>query len=276
MESSDLEPVTPVQPMAAWIGGKRLLAPLISERLSAIPHRCYAEPFVGMGGLFFRRPWRSHAEVINDINRDLVTLFRVLQRHHVEFFQMIRWRLASRADFERLKATDPETLTDLERAARFLYLQRLAFAGKVSGQSFGVSPQESSSFDVTRLEPMLADLHDRLASVTIENLPYADFISRYDREETLFYLDPPYFGSEGDYGANVFGRSDFRKLAELLGEIKGRFVLSINDVPEMRQAFAAFHIEEVETKYAIGNADRAEPVRELLISNVEMAAGSLL
>lgn len=276
MESSDVEPVTPVQPLAGWIGGKRLLAPVISERLCLVPHRTFAEPFVGIGGLFFRRPWRSKAEVINDINRELVTLFRVLQRHHVEFFQMIRWRLASRADFDRLKATDPATLTDLERAARFLYLQRLAFSGKVSGQTFGISPAESSAFDITRLEPQLADLHDRLAAVTIENLPFADFITRYDRPETLFYLDPPYFGSEDDYGFNVFKRGDFRRLAEQLAGIAGRFALSINDTPEIREIFKAFHFEEVETKYTIGNVDRSEPVRELIFSNIVLPAGSLL
>jgi DNA adenine methylase len=200
----------------------------------------------------------------------------VLQRHHVEFFQMIRWRLSSRADFERLKAMNPNTLTDLERAARFLYLQRLAFSGKVTGQNFGVSPYETSGFDVTRLEPQLADLHDRIAAVTIENLPYPDFIARYDREQTLFYLDPPYWASEDDYGANVFSRADFRKLAGLLASITGRFVMSINDVPQIREIFGAFHIEEVETKYMIGKADRAAPARELLISNVEIGAGSLL
>ena len=247
MDSTDLRPLRPVMPAAAWLGGKRLLADLIAERLALIPHKTYAEPFIGMGGVFFRRPWRSRAEVINDVNRDLVTLFRVLQRHAVAFTEMLRWQLSSRAEFERLQKSDPSTLTDMERAARFLYLQRTAFGGKPVAQSFGVSPQEGSSFDVARLVPLLTDLHERLSSVTIECLGYSAFISRYDRAETLFYLDPPYWGCEGDYGKAIFDRTDFQSLATQLAGIAGKFVLSINDVPEIRELFKAFRFEEVKT-----------------------------
>src|SRR5262245_21155031 len=138
MESKGLEPVYPVSPLAAWIGGKSRLADLICERLANIPHDAYAEPFIGMGGIFFRRGWKPRAETLNDVNKELITLFRVLQRHFVPFLEMIRWRLSSRAEFERFIKIPPETMTDLERAARFLYLQRLAFGGKVAGKSFGV------------------------------------------------------------------------------------------------------------------------------------------
>ncbi len=95
---------------------------------------------------------------------------------------------------------DPATLTDLERAARFLYLQRLTFCGKVAGQSFGASPGKPGRFNVTKLEPMLADVHERLAGVMIENLPWDELIGKYDTADTLFYLDPPYWDCEADYG----------------------------------------------------------------------------
>lgn len=276
MESTTLEPVAPCRPPAAWIGGKRLLAPNIVERIASIAHAAYAEPFIGMGGVFFRRPFRARAEFINDVNGELVTLFRILQRHHVEFFQMIRWRLSSRAEFERLAKSDPTTLADLERAARFLYLQRLAFGGKVAGQNFGISPLESSGFDITRIESQMADLHDRLAGVTIECLPYAAFIERYDRPAVLFYLDPPYFGSEGDYGAGVFSAADFARLAEQLAGIAGKFLLSINDAPEIRRVFAAFRIEEVTTKYSVAGGEHTSAVTELLITNTDEPVPRLL
>jgi DNA adenine methylase len=91
-----------------------------------------------MGGVFLRRTRRPKCEVINDISEDVATFFRILQRHYVAFMDMLRFQLTTRAGFERLMRTDPSTLTDLERAARFLYLQRTAFGGKVVGRNFGV------------------------------------------------------------------------------------------------------------------------------------------
>ncbi|MEO5338736.1 MAG: DNA adenine methylase [Magnetospirillum sp. WYHS-4] len=146
-------------------------------------------------------------------------------------------------------------LTDLERAARFLYLQRLSFGGKVAGRTFGVSVGFPGRFNLTTLERDLAAVHERLAGVVIECLPYGDFIARYDRNETLFYLDPPYWGSEGDYGKDLFGRPDFAGLTEQLAGIKGAFLMSINDIPEVRALFSRFHVQAVETTYTIGGGD---------------------
>lgn len=254
-------------PVAPYVGGKKNLARRIVERIEAIPHATYAEPFVGMGGVFFRRRLAPRAEVINDINRDVATLFRILQRHYVQFMDTIKFGLTTRAEFERLAATDPETLTDLERAARFLYLQRTAFGGKVAGRNFGVQPEGAARFDVTRLGPMLEDVHVRLAGVVIECLPYAGFIARYDRPGTLFYVDPPYWGGETDYGRGVFGREDFERLRDLLKGLKGAFILSLNDVPEIRRIFAGFAIEAVETSYSLGRgrSDRGK-APELIIT----------
>jgi hypothetical protein len=166
-----------------------------------VPHTLYAEPFVGMGGIFFRRDQRPKCEVINDWSDDVATFFRILQRHYVPFMDMLRWQITSRAGFDRLRRQDPSTLTDLERAARFLYLQRLAFGGKVAARNFGVSTSGGARFDVAKVGPLLEAAHERLTGVVIEHLPWSDFITRYDRPGTLFYLDPPYYGSEGDYGA---------------------------------------------------------------------------
>ena len=72
-------------------------------------------------------------------------------------------------------------------------------------------------------------------------------IARYDTAGTLFYLDPPYWGGEGDYGPGVFSVADFHRLAEQLAGIKGQFILSLNDTPPVRRIFAAFSMEEVDT-----------------------------
>jgi DNA adenine methylase len=261
-----LTPVPPTRPVAAYIGGKRLLAKTIIERISTIPHRTYAEPFVGMGGVFLRRPFRARAEVINDYGREVSNLFRILQRHYVAFLDMLKYQLTTRSEFLRLVDTRPETLTDLERAARFLYLQRTAFGGKVSGKNFGVSVGLPARFDLTKLVPMLEDVHERLAGVVIEQLDFEAFLIRYDRPDTLFYLDPPYWGCEDDYGKELFQRDDFARLERVLKALRGRFILSLNDLPEVRELFQSFDIEAVKTRYSI-NGGKGKAVGEVLIGN---------
>jgi DNA adenine methylase len=257
--------VAPVAPAAGYIGGKRNLASRIRAIIDATPHEGYREPFVGMGGIFLRRTMRPKHEAINDISGDVATFFRVLQEHYAYFIDMLRFRVASRAEFNRLLAMDPSRLTDLQRAARFLYLQRLAFGGKVRGRNFGVDTTQGARFNVTKLEPMLADIHDRLAGVIIEQLSYGDFIRRYDAPSALFYLDPPYWGCENDYGQDVFAPADFAELAKQLRGIKGKMLLSINDRPEVRAVFAGFTMQVIDTTYTVSG--RATKAGELLIRN---------
>lgn len=259
-----LSPVDPVRPLAPYIGGKRNLAKRLVQRINAVPHATYAEVFVGMGGVFFRRDQRPTGEVINDWSEDVSTFFRVLQRHYLPFMDMLRWQITTRAGFEKLAAQPPESLTDLERSARFLYLQRLAFGGKVNGRHFGVALARPARFDVTKLGPMIEAAHERLAGVVIERLDWSAFVARYDRADTLFYLDPPYFGCERDYGEGMFDRAAFARMAEQLGQIRGRFILSLNDHPQVRDIFAAFDIEEVGVRYTVGGSKDA---REVIISN---------
>lgn len=246
---SNFKTVAPTKPAAPYLGGKRNLASRIIERIDAVPHALYAEPFVGMGGVFLRRTQVPKSEVINDWNGDVANFFRILQRHHGQFMDTLRYQLASRCEFDRLKAMDPETLTDLERAARFLYLQKAAFGGLVVGRAFGASPSKSIAFDAAKLSANLDALHKRLVGVVIERLPYREFINRYDHPETLFYLDPPYWGAEGYYGKELFERSDYECLANQLASIDGRFILSLNDTPGVRRVFEQFQIEQAAVAY---------------------------
>lgn len=260
--NNGLNPVHPIQPVAPWLGGKRILAKRISERIAAIDHVRYVEPFVGMGGVFFRRSARPRLEVINDVSRDVVNLFRILQRHYQQLLDVLRFQLYSRADFERLQATDPDQLTDLERAARFLYLQKIGFGGM--GRTFGVDFARPR-WSLSKVEPLLEAAHERLEDVLIECLDFGTCIERYDsRPGTLFYCDPPYWGNENDYGKGVFSRADFERLRGLLTGLQGRFILSINDRPEVRELFAGCDMEEVTLNYQVSG--KATPARELLIS----------
>uniref|UniRef100_UPI003F7305B0 DNA adenine methylase n=1 Tax=Shinella sp. TaxID=1870904 RepID=UPI003F7305B0 len=111
--------------------------------------------------------------------------------------------------------------------------------------------------------PLLEDVHERLAGVVIENLDWLDFIDRYDRPGVLFYLDPPYWGNEGDYGSDLFGREQFERMAERLKRLQGAFILSINDRPEVRSTFAVFDLEEANLNYTIAGG-KGTTARELI------------
>jgi DNA adenine methylase len=252
------------KPAAPYVGGKRVLSKKIISTINQIPHGIYAEPFVGMGGVFLRRSPRPKMEVINDINGDITNFFRILQRHYSQLMEVLSFQITSRHEFDRLSEINPSTLTDLERAARFLYLQCLAFGGKVRGQTFGIS-MGGARFNLPRLTPVLREIHGRMAGVVIENLPWRSFIERYDRPNTLFYLDPPYWGHEDDYGKGVFSRDQFREMADVLLHLKGRFILSINDVTYVRDIFTGFEVEEVALKYSIGGG-RDRTAKELIIT----------
>jgi DNA adenine methylase len=253
----------PVEPAVAYLGGKSRLAKRLVPMIDSARARIYAEPFVGMGGVFLRRRIQSPVEVINDYSREVATFFRILQRHYPQFIETLKYQITTRAEFERLSRTDPDTLTDLERAGRFLYLQACAFGGKVGSRSFGVSLTHGGGFNLLSIVPKLEALHARLSGVVIENQTYSAFIEKVDRPETLFYIDPPYWGGETDYGKGLFERADFARLADQLQSIKGRFILSINDVPEIRDLFAWASIQPVEVRYSVG--DNAQLAKELII-----------
>lgn len=268
--NSQLEPVDPVSPPAPYMGGKRALAPIITQRITEIAHDTYVEPFVGMGGIFFRRDRRPRSEVINDRNGEVINLFRILQRHYAAFMDHLKYQLTSRREFERLKGTAPSMLTDLERAARFLYLQRTAYGGKVTGQSFGVAPGTAARFDVTTIAPMLEEIFERLSGVVIENLDWQVLIDRYDRPATLFYMDPPYWDCETDYGKDVFDRSQFAAMANRMKAMQGRGMISLNDVPGVRETFAGLRMETVDLTYTIGQASNGtKAVSEIIIYNFD-------
>lgn len=245
-----------------YIGGKSKLSETI---ISMMPeHDAYCEVFCGAGWVFFRKE-PSKYEVINDLDSDLICLYRVLQHHLEEFMKQFKWLLVSRElweDFKRQQVAGG--LTDIQRAAHYYYLQRLCFGGRVKGRAYGTAPLHQPRINLLRMEEDLSEVHLRLARVTIENLPWQDFVKRYDKGRTLFYLDPPYF--KAPYYEHNLELPDYTEMAAILGHVKSRFILSINDVPEMRQAFHAFHIKPVSLKYMVAKEGQTQ-AKELLITN---------
>ncbi len=254
-------PPSTFRPILPWVGGKRRLAKHLLPLFGA--HRCYVEPFCGAAALFFMKT-PAKAEVINDINGDLVNMYRVIQHHLEEFVRQFKWSLVSRQMWNWLSVTPTETLTDIQRAVRFFYLQKCGFGGKVQGRTFGTTTTSGPRLNLLRVEEELSQAHLRLAGTTIEHLPWVECIRRYDRPHTLFYCDPPYWGTEG-YGVE-FGLEQYDQLASLARSIAGRMIISVNDIPEMREAFKGLAMNTLDINYTVGGAGRGNSTsRELVI-----------
>lgn len=244
-----------------YIGGKRTIA---KDIVAALPeHRTYCEPFAGGAQVFFAKT-PSKVEVLNDLDGDLVNVFRVCREHYEELVRYMRFTLVSRKWYDILKTTNPETLTDIQRAARRLYLQKNSYAGRVDRQNLRIGIVQQPSFDPERIPALIEETHHRLTRTTLECLPYEKVVAKYDSPETCFYVDPPYFGIKL-YKFNL-NPDDFRIMANRLAKIKGKFLLSLNDVPEVRRLFSAFAIQDIEMPYT-AQKKAGRRYREVLIRN---------
>lgn len=251
-------------PVFAYPGGKRRLAKVLLPLIHSQPHSCYAEHFAGGASMFFMRQPAS-VEVLNDVNGEVINLYRVIKNHLDEFAKQFRYATASRELFGWAKDTPPHVLTDIQRAARYLYIQKLSFGGKVTGQTFGISPSSPPRFNILRLEEDLSQAHLRLSRVWIEHLGWYECLQKWDRDYTLHFLDPPYWETEG-YGV-PFEIEQYHKIAEAMRSMKGRAILTINDHPEMRRIFHGFKVETVKIDYTIGGGGKGKDRQELIYKN---------
>jgi DNA adenine methylase len=248
----------------AYIGGKNRVA---NKIINLFPrHKTYVEAFAGGAQvLFHKQP--SAVEVLNDLDGEIVNLFRICQSHHEEFLRYLRYCLVSRKWFDLLKAQNSAGLTDIQRAARFFYLQKNAYGGLVVHQNYHYTIARPPNFNPSSLSELIENAHKRLEKVQIESLPYEEVLKRYDRPQTFFYLDPPYWGRKL-YRFN-FEEADFVRLEENLRDLDGKFILSLNDVPEVRKIFRDYTIREISFHYT-SQRKAGKRFRELLIANFRL------
>jgi len=245
----------------SYIGGKTRLAKQIIELIPA--HKTYVEVFSGGAQVLFHKE-TSEVEVLNDLDGEIVNFFRVCQQHPDELIRYLKSTLVSRTWYQLLKVTNPATLTDIQRAARHLYLLKNSYGGMVVKQNYHIHVVQPPNFNPDKLPESIAETHTRLARVQIECLPYEKILKNFDRPDTLFYLDPPYFG-RNLYRYNL-SADDFTKMAERLASLQGKFILSLNDLPEVRKIFHQFKIQAVDLAYS-AQPSSGRRYKELLITN---------
>ena len=246
----------------SWVGGKKLLR---NKILSLFPEKHefnrYVEVFGGAGWVLFSSERHAEMEVYNDINGNLVNLFRCTKYHPDALCKELDYTLMSREQFldskEWLKIPG---LTDIQRAARFFIIIRERFGAGLG--SFRACPR-----DMEKAVNSILKISRRLKSVVIENANFGYIINRYDREDTLFYLDPPYYGTESYY-TEKFQEEDHERLKSLLDNIKGKFILSYNDCDYIRGLYKDYDITETDRMHNLAGGGKTKPrYKELLVKN---------
>lgn len=243
----------------SWIGGKRLLR---REILKQFPQKGtfsrYIEVFGGAGWILFAEESYAKMEVYNDVNGQLVNLFRVVKYHPEALQKELDWLLMSREQFFDA-IQEARGLTDIQRAARFFIAIKESFG--TDCQSFGVRPK-----NLQNAVEFLRQASDRLRNVVIENVDFEHLLKTYDKEDALFYLDPPYYDAE-KYYPDRFNPEDHKRLRDGLGKIRGKFVLSYNDCPEIRALYQGYQIIKVERQDSLVSKSQNRRYQELIIKN---------
>lgn len=250
----------------AWVGGKKALR---DEILARFPrnYKRYIEVFGGAGWVLFHKPPGNDFEVFNDFNGNLVNLYRCVREQPEALRNELRYMLNSRLDFEYMKGMlhSQAVLPDVRRAAYYYALIRYSYAAGTS--TFGSQPHAMwNNF------PLIESAAGRLQKVVIENKDCVKLIRQYDRPESFFYCDPPYYNADQYYEAVSSDGFDHAGLADALLGIKGKFLLSYNDCPEIRALYdrPGIVVESISRLSNIAQRyENGKQYPELLISNYD-------
>ena len=243
-----------------WIGGKRLLRKRILEEFPEEgSYDRYIEAFGGAGWILFAKEKHASLEVYNNMNGNLVNLFRCVKLHEKALEEELKWCLTSRELFhDALAQVDIRGMTDLQRAARFYLIIKCSFGAKLTMFTGTRAVLEEHKIAVS-----LERAHERLQRIVIENRDFDKIIKVYDRDRALFYLDPPYYQTERYYGV-PFGEADHLRLKAAVKDIKGKFVLSYNDDAFIRELYQEYQVIPVERN---NNMSPGNSFKELIIKN---------
>jgi DNA adenine methylase len=244
----------------AWIGGKNRLKQDIVGIFPTKKYDYYIEVFGGAAWVLFHKKPGAESEIYNDLNGQLVNLFRVIKYHCAELQRELEYTLNSRDLFNGFKDSDPQYMTDIQRAARFFWVIKTSFAAK--GKNFGCVKK-----DVGKMVDYLSAIQARLRNVVIENKDFERLISDFSNKDSLFYCDPPYYGTERYYSVD-FTRDDHIRLYNALSNTKQRFILSYNDCPQIRDLYSSFNIRTIDRFNNLSTQSGVNSYfKELIITN---------
>ncbi len=288
----------PIKTPVSRVGNKTAILHILYA-LFPLNYGKFVDVFGGSGSVLLGKPEVTAFEVYNDFDHNLVNLFHCMQSRTMAVIRELGFcNLNSRADFVAIKKFfEHEIFTndflreeldlteimlpplqadelvemrrsitedyDVRRACMYLKLLRNSYSS--SGKSFASQP-----FDIRKLFGLIQELEKRMANVVVENQDFETLIKHYDRPDTFFYADPPYFSTEDMYAVD-FGWDDHVRLRDTLKSIKGRFLLSYNDCPEIRGLYEGFSIFDFSRTHSMAQRYEAgKEFKELLIGNYDL------
>jgi DNA adenine methylase len=231
---------TPTRPLVRYHGGKWLLADWIISHFPA--HRIYVEPFGGGGSVLLRKP-RAYAEVYNDLDSEIVNLFRAVRDHGSDLRAKLELTPFARDEFLASYAASDDCV---EQARRTVVRSFMGYGSNSHNRKTGFRANSNRSGttparDWRSHSDALAEIIDRMRGVTIENRAACEVMAAHDGPQTLHYVDPPYVPSTRDGGSDYrfeMTDADHEALAECLKSFQGMVVLSGYPSPLYDRLFA--------------------------------------
>lgn len=243
-----------------WIGGKKLLRKQIINEFPQEKIERYVEVFVGAAWVLFYKDNHAAQEIYNDYNSELVNLFRCVKYHRKELQKELQYFLNSREMFQDFLAQyNLRGMTDIQRAARYFMIIKTSYGADV--RSFGCIKK-----NIENAVLYLEGIEKRLSKVIIENKDFEGIIKTYNKKDTLFYLDPPYYGTE-KYYTIAFKQEDHERLKTAVDSIKSKCVLSYNDSRYIRELYKDYNIIELDRNDSLNSRNGSRRYNELLIKN---------
>lgn len=245
----------------SWIGGKNYLKKTICSLMPDKFER-YIEVFGGAAWVLFYKDMHANMEIYNDYNSDLVNLFKCVKYHCPELQRHLSFILNSRQLFDEFKEQyDTKGMTEIQKATRFFILLKTSYGSNY--KSFGCVKR-----NINAMTEYLSRIEQRLSKVLIENKYFEDIIKLYDKPDALFYLDPPYYGTEKYYQSS-FTLEDHYRLFNVLKDTKGKFLLSYNDCKFIRLLYKDYNLIEVKRldNLRIRYENKGKEYKELIIKN---------
>lgn len=260
----------PMNSPIKWVGGKSKLSKRIVSLFPA--HEGYVEVFGGAGWvLFAKQP--SKWEILNDLDNNLYNFWYVIKNHKDAFIDSFNFEIISRTVFNKYKEIykNKSYKDNIEQAHILYYLLKAGTGGSLpdgGGCGFGAA-KDNSRLRLEKIPNDIETAYSRLINVTIECKDFREIMKFYDSPKTLFYLDPPYYNiARSSYPVGVFKASDYRDLLTLCQNIKGRFLLTLDDTPFIYDLFSKFSIIKANVFYNISTDSTGRKNNsELIITN---------
>jgi len=253
----------PLRPPIARAGGKSQIADKIINKIPK--HQTYTEPFVGGGAVFLKKPL-AKKNVINDKDKDVATVFKSFKQG--SGFNRCDMT-PSKEKFDRIKNKSNKTACDIA------YLNKLSFGSGMNSFALGKIPgyknegfkrrfPKRKDLGIKYQKAHQKDYKNKLKNTSIVNQDFKKVMEKNDSKNTLHYLDPPYYGSDGVYKERGVTP---KEVCEVVKKMKGKVILSYNDHPKVRKACKGLKFKKVDTKYTLSSNSNNKKAKEVLISN---------